>query len=367
MVFNRTLWIGGDGVKQRILCLLLFLGMMTLTGCTMDNAQWVVSNDVESVKPRKGIALNVKNFEGYQGFEWIDQDHMMVYKQSDTVFGTDRGLGILNVQNGKVDHYIKTQKKPRRVIQSPDGNGIVYSLASEGVTYGYLVFQDLKTGKEKTYPYDAWAFEMQKPWQKGRDLLLPDSENEMNLWRMNQDGIVKRFELPLPQGFKKENAMFINSGFESSKKIYGVISGYQFSEMMVYDKESQKSLFYSEKNVIDAGINPTNELLYLIQRGKAYDDETLSFVDETSQVIPLVTHKNIGMAEWSPNGRYLLYTIETPQNETEMYLVDLVNRSNHFVVSYGKARVESFRMSPDEKKIMVRLGPTPILQVLGIE
>lgn len=338
------------------------IGCVQYTSAKKEQTPIKVIKDTKAITPPHIIASKVDIYEGITGYDWLNEDKILMTKENEKLEEVETAVGNFKVKNmflydlrTKESIGIHDQSKFQDGgIFSPDRKHIFYrnQYQKQGAGYiidenGNLTFEILDADMD---PYDL----SEAQWINDEEIIMPCSSIR-GFAVININGTITKIKdvesgvmgtqdllngLSMPQPMKVGDKIYyttIKSGSEENNKL------------RVYDieKKDKKTLVTDE--VLEFKVSPNQQqILMTTFNSETYLNE-LILIDLEGQNRQVLAEGGIYGARWSKDGKNIAY-ISNEEGDKGIYLIE-VETNKKSLVSSGEYYIP-MAWSPEGDKIM---------------
>ncbi len=347
---------------RRILPILLVFSFgCFLTGCqkSTQNREYVTENgqttvvldQTQAIFPKEAAAVEKKVIENYRAYDFLDNDVLVGYQFSKTVFGDDRGIWIYQLKEDKLGLRLEIEESPKTVSVSKDKAQMVV-LPDKTGEYGNLLLMDLKNGAVKTFKAPPKSYFWQFNWQydgsglTGFDVL----QGRTKIWRINKEGTLTASEL----GYFSKSYVEIENLQGTSTYLYYTLMG-EASGLYRYDWKTKKSEALSRGHFIKRlRLSPSEDRFAVVDYKNNSQMQSLSIYGIDAKVnYEVFKSPLIEQVIWQPDGAGIVFTTVEKEGKLSVYRANLADGQLQYLGEYPNYSIESLAFSPDSSKLLI--------------
>ncbi len=326
------------------------------------DSKWVVIENADAVRPTDGIAKHIVELKGYTVIDWLDEETLLAYKYSDTVFGEDRGIVKLVVASGEVKQKYETPGTYFEGSVSPDKKILAYMVSGNSQESRQLNILDLTSGKTKIYankdlprPYqiDPYIFKQSFRWDGDERAVvtLSGEYNRLRFALLNNQALTYSdymfstdedlAQYPYAQGFSIKGDLMIGvlQLIEGSYVLKGQMGEGILKPLQI-------------KDVINVLPMANRDALIVVQQKKDQLISTLSLTDLEGNSLQKLT-QGTQLCNLEIYGNTLIYTERENDTEITLSMYNLINSTENVVTTYTDVWINTIRLSPSGNQLII--------------
>lgn len=362
-------------MKNRTICILVIMTTtlsLSLVGCmpkkNADSSDygldknWVVLENIDVVKPAIGIAKEISALRGYNIIDWLDNQTILAYKYSETVFGDDRGLVALDLKSGKILRQFETLGTYSDGSVSPDKNKFAYTTKSNANSEFHLNLLDLKTGKTERYvskdllgiyKLDPSMFRRNFRWFSGHNawITLNGNSNALSFGILDNNSITV-LNFPTETISKKSQFIYAEYFSKIGSDFFGIVQDFDQSRLFKGQMNSPVLSELPVKKIVNVWALEERQQLLVVQKQKDNITSTLMLMDLEGNVVKTLANiKQLYAIDVFDNS--IVYGTQENGNEASLGLINIETGVESFVTTYTQTWIDKMKLSPNGDQLLV--------------
>ncbi|MDK9710195.1 hypothetical protein [Acidaminobacter sp.] len=323
---------------------------------------WIAAENPEAVKPDSGIASAIISLKGYKAIGWANDQTILAYKYSESVFGEDRGLVFLDSSTLEVSKYFKTVGTYFDGSLSPDRSLLVYVSSSTGRDSAKLNLLDLDSGETKTYErlslpndlsWDPYLFKQHFRWTGPNQAWITlNSMSQQLAFAEIDNAQIKYLTLnaaELTQGFPY---FYAASFTRMGDKTYGFVHVGEEKQLIKGDLLTQSLEILPVEDPELVWALPDVPALLVVKRPSNQQASQLVIVSEAGEEIKVISNPYLlDFIDLQKNT--LLYAARQDGVKTDLGMLNLETGTDSYITSYRDMWIGKLQLSPDGSRLLV--------------
>lgn len=313
----------------------------------------VVIDNLENVLPKEGAALEKHVIEGFKAFDFLDDNNLVGYRFSETVFGEDRGVWTYELGKKAFVQDLKVEAIPKMGSLSKDKTKLLIIPESPGETEKILL-KDMDSDKTKAYNIEHKTYLYSFNWQYSGDGLTAVSSGvkEEQVMRILPDGTSKNYTLPKSEYFFIDT---INLQGDSKYLYYSVVDVKERGIKRFSWQEKKSETVVSDVSVSAMRLSPKGDRFAVVEgfTDASKKSKLTIFGINGKQLYTIFEAVGINQVTWQPDGLGLAFSALNEEGIADLYHADLVSGQLHFLGEYPDYSIEYMAFDAQSKKIML--------------
>lgn len=327
------------------------------------NKTITVIKDTKNIVPEEISISEIQEYKGVIGYDWIDENTIVVTKENDKLDPIKTELGSFNIQNlfsydlnSKEEKSISDQSKYQMgAVLSPNRNYMFYKNEYNGDNIGYI--SDV-AGNRKVEITDGAIDEYdlsQVSWINDEELIMPCMSIK-GFVIANIDGTltkIKDVESGVMGTEDPLNGLSILNPIKVEDKIYYVTfhrGEKEDKKVNVYDIKTKEKKFLIEDDVFEVSLSPNKEQLLIVTSNEKKQLNELIVTDLEGKQREILDEGYIYGQTWSNDGTKVAY-ISYQEEKEGLSVIDLNTKEKTQIIA-GEY-FTPIKWSPSDKSIMV--------------
>jgi hypothetical protein len=345
--------------------------------------EWTVIENTEAVKPQAGIASRIIALKGYDIIDWIDDETILAYQYSDTVFGDDRGLVALDWKSGQILRRYDAAGTYFDGRVSPDKKILAYTTKGNGVAEVQFNLLDLESGKTQSYrnqdlqtlyQFDVYMFYRNFRWHSGQDawVTLRSTREAMVFASLENSGI-EFITVPFGAIVKEPQYVYMEYYSKMEDAVYGILHDAEKSRFIKVQVETGKLTELPLQNVVNVWPLVEQQQLLVIQKPVNQSVATVILADADGRKVKTLAQID-HLTDIEVAGEVMVYQTQREGTEATLGLLNLETGVQSYITAYQQLWLGKMKLSPNGTQLLVDFeygGPTeqgkPISHILQLK